>query len=351
MSDYLNAITACSGGISFHTPIEMFRVLLARFVYNMGPRWYSLYSLDRIEISQWANFLLNERFKQNLRKLNGKKGREIVRDKLKFYGHCLEADLETIPVYCVIGADCLERASHFAYISEDAWVEFSLSFPGRLFVKLITGSGGIDAMSIYRAGGSWMCEGTLMTHRELFSFLRQRLRGREGWIVQPVIENHQAMRKIMGENALSTVRMVTVQEENRIRGAVNVLRIPVGRNLADNFEHGCSGNLVAPVNPESGVLGVATSSRSASWPVMGKVTRHPDTQEMIEGFEIPFWKEAKELVLRAHATLSDMKSIGWDIAITDDGPLIVEANGQYDIDLLQVAYGRGLKYDLQGVVS
>ncbi len=40
----------------------------------------------------------------------------------------------------------------------------------------------------------------------------------------------------------------------------------------------------------------------------------------------PFWREVCDLALDAHGKLKDVVIIGWDIAMTPDGPVIVEMN-------------------------
>ena len=58
-----------------------------------------------------------------------------------------------------------------------------------------------------------------------------------------------------------------------------------------------------------------------------------------------------ELFLRAQQSAPALKSAGWDIAVTLDGPLLLEANLTYGTDILQVAYGRGLKSELLGALA
>ena len=47
----------------------------------------------------------------------------------------------------------------------------------------------------------------------------------------------------------------------------------------------------------------------------------------LEGNRLPFFDEAKELVLKAHSLLCpNAMAIGWDVIITDEGPFLLEAN-------------------------
>ena len=49
----------------------------------------------------------------------------------------------------------------------------------------------------------------------------------------------------------------------------------------------------------------------------------------IEGIELPMWDEALELAHAAMPHFLPNRSIGWDVAITDRGPVIVEANREW----------------------
>jgi len=73
-------------------------------------------------------------------------------------------------------------------------------------------------------------------------------------------------------------------------------------------------------------------------PDIGWRTHHPDTGAPIEGRVLPFWPETVALACRAHAAFLPRVIVGWDIAITSGGPVLIEGNGAPGIDLLQRAY-------------
>ena len=50
------------------------------------------------------------------------------------------------------------------------------------------------------------------------------------------------------------------------------------------------------------------------------------TDTSIIGFEIPFWKEAKDMCLKAAEKFPEMRFIAWDVAITPNGPTFIEGN-------------------------
>lgn len=162
-------------------------------------------------------------------------------------------------------------------------------------------------------------------------------------LVQPRVRPARALGAIMSAHGLGTVRAVTWLDGDRPRLLVACLRIPVGERDADNFLCGASGNLVAAIDAASGRLTSVLGSRRRDWPDIVEVERHPDTGQRIAGFEVPQWSALLDLVTTAQRAFPGLPSIGWDVAITDQGPLLIEGNGRYDVDILQLAHDRGLR--------
>ena len=70
---------------------------------------------------------------------------------------------------------------------------------------------------------------------------------------------------------------------------------------------------------------------------------HPITGSKIEGFEIPFYKETLELIDEMAKLAPTIKYVGWDIAITYRGPVLVEANPLPGSQITQMPYPGGKK--------
>ena len=73
---------------------------------------------------------------------------------------------------------------------------------------------------------------------------------------------------------------------------------------------------------------------------MGIISHHPDTTAPIKGAKLPYWKEMTELALSAHKHFQMPIFIGWDIALTHEGPLVVEANTTWSVDLIQMSHNQ-----------
>jgi hypothetical protein len=72
------------------------------------------------------------------------------------------------------------------------------------------------------------------------------------------------------------------------------------------------------------------------------VCEHPATKAQIEGRALPMWPAVLELIVTAHRIFSQFPSIGWDVAITPEGPILMEANYDWGISLVQQPGARPL---------
>jgi hypothetical protein len=100
------------------------------------------------------------------------------------------------------------------------------------------------------------------------------------------------------------------------------------------------GGISAPIDLASGRLGIGrmhpTKGRRGAPPF----THHPDTGAAIAGAELPGWATIRATVLQAAASIPFNRMAGWDVLVREDGtPVLLEANGNSDVNLLQVHGG------------
>lgn len=203
-----------------------------------------------------------------------------------------------------------------------------------LFIKTLRGNGGTGAEAwLYTPDDQYrsLLDGEVVNRGELLERIKQR---QEDIIVQARLVNHESIREL-SNGALCTLRILTLLTEKGTYEATHAgLRMAVGANrLVDNSH---AGGIIAAVEMVSGRLGPATDIGLR--PEVGWCTHHPDTGAAIEGRMLHYWPETIDLACRAHAAFAPRVFVGWDIAITSAGPVLIEGNGAPGIDLIQRAY-------------
>lgn len=155
-------------------------------------------------------------------------------------------------------------------------------------------------------------------------------------LVQPCLRNHRDLLPLT-PGALCTLRILTYRTPGEsARVLLASYRLAIGDAPADNFHFG---GMMAPVDLATGRLGVAVRREGR---VLVPVERHPDTGAVIAGWQMPFWPEALALAARALDAARRVPLIGWDVAITDDGPVLIEANAASNPDIAQAPSGTPL---------
>jgi hypothetical protein len=71
-------------------------------------------------------------------------------------------------------------------------------------------------------------------------------------------------------------------------------------------------------------------------------TTIPGTDRSFVGYRLPAWEEARLLALEAAAAFPWARSIGWDIGISDRGPVLIEGNERWSTSLIQLPAPEGL---------
>jgi glutathione synthase/RimK-type ligase-like ATP-grasp enzyme len=236
-------------------------------------------------------------------------------DKLRFYQRCAAHGLPHPPVLATIEGGAIRVVKAPA---QAALVLKPVAAQGGSGFSLIDYPGGPDPVSFE-------------------SFLsKQHLRRRGRWLVQEKVANHQAFEGI-AMNALATVRVTTIRNEAGAPEIVtSVLRFPsTAESPVDNIK---AGGLMAPVDVEKGTLGSACQGRGVK-----EYERHPVSGQTIVGFQLPDWQEAKDLVQRAHRDVfPEYVMVGWDVALTPSGPMLIEGNGKPCMIVAQRANRRGI---------
>lgn len=294
---------------------------------NVTPKSYYLFQLWRPERSARArDYIQDFEGRWILNAINRGKGLALVDDKARFAEFCVRHGLPTVPILVEFGPGGAE-----------AWGTAQRRLPRvDLFVKqsaaTAVAGAGAECWTYAQAADSWRRGNDELDEQALLGRLR-RLGATARVVVQERMHNHPVV-GAFSLKALCSLRAVTVMRPGRRATHFrSCLRMPVGDAEVDHPVHG---GLAAPVF-EDGVLGAAAGN------IVGPAfARHPATGARIEGSPLPFFAQAVALAVRAHELAGIPAAIGWDIALTPAGPVLLEGNSVWGTDVMQTSFAEPL---------
>lgn len=164
----------------------------------------------------------------------------------------------------------------------------------------------------------------------------------KNYIIEEAIEQHEEMNKL-NSDSVNTLRIITVNINNNPRIIAAILRVGTGA-IVDNFTEG---GIAAPVNIENGKIFRDAIAKEHS--VIHEY--HPVSKVKIKGFQIPFWEDVRNMVLSASQEIPEVKTVGWDVAISKNGPELVEGNDNWNKNIFQLAYNQGRKEEIEAILK
>lgn len=156
-------------------------------------------------------------------------------------------------------------------------------------------------------------------------------------VVEEFVKQHPDMNKLT-DSSVNTIRVVTLSSNDMpvtsdgkmFDIAYTSLRIGGGKSIVDNFH---SGGMVAVIDKETGCICTDATDQ------YGNVfTEHPVTKTKIRGFKVPYYEEVLRLITETCTEEKLEGYLGWDMAISVNGPELIEVNNMPGIVLLSTPY-------------
>ncbi len=182
------------------------------------------------------------------------------------------------------------------------------------FIKFFEANKKIIVKPINAEGGKGVEKYEYISKEEAEN-LYQKLLENKQLLVEECIKQHEEMNKLYAKS-VNTMRMFTFYKNGETYFLQAVLKIGNG-GVVDNFS---SGGMYTYVD-ENGYVFVEAIDRA------DKIYEtHPISKQKIVGFKVPMFKEAVEMVKEAAKVIPEIGYVGWDVAISTNGPVIVEGN-------------------------
>lgn len=300
--------------------------------HSIAPDSYYVFELFRPErLRNAADYILRYELKGGINNLvhhhsvrtlhhNSSKA---LKNKLRFFQLCWKAGVDSPAVLIVVDTDgTLRPMVHPAPALPHA----------ELFIKPAQGKGGRGCERWQYAGGGVYLGpgGRQLEASALLEYVRALAQQRRPVLVQECLRNHPELMDLSAN--LMSLRIATCRNERGVAEVTNaVLKMSlVPGSSVDNFHQGGAG---CRVDIATGEVGPAFDSWSRR-PCVRHET-HPATGARIAGRILPCWPETVAMVTKAANLFPDRTMIGFDVAITARGPVIIEGNVQQSAENVQ----------------
>ncbi len=338
------AEVASLAGASPHA--ALLRMLATRALYGLSAGEYALFGLHRTPFGRLRDYRTKKQTTACIARVNPDHCRPLVEDKLLFHRECAAAGLPTPPLLAILSSRAPRDAGGFELLTDlDAVLAY---FRSRGEVRLILKprndalGTGVRFLAL-KGGDAFDLAGRPIDVPAFAESLHGDMQ-RDDYLVQAFVPPHPLVAQLGSGRALATIRIVTLAQPDGCTLPYALLRIPAGDNVCDNFSGGTRGNLIAPVDIATGRLGPAWGRRNPALAhALERFERNPDTGNPIAGEYVPDWGEIAGLARRASAAFPDLPLLGWDIAPSADGVVIIESNSNPDIIGAQICCGQGAR--------
>ena len=139
----------------------------------------------------------------------------------------------------------------------------------------------------------------------------------KNFIIQECIKQHEKM-AALNPTSVNTIRVLSYRSGMEVLIIYSVVRIGRKGQVIDNQSAGGISTTIT----KDGKLGKVAFGGYSEDNILAT-----DTGVVLEGYEIPSYDKAIEMVKRLHLKLPYANIIGWDVAIKEDGnPVLIEFN-------------------------
>lgn len=251
----------------------------------------------------------------------------LLRDKYAFSAYLQSTIGEQ---YVVPNVALISNGKAFLCKSKE-WTEIEtlLEQDGDLVYKVLDGECADGVMLVQVCGDQVIADDKEYTKQEFKNTLLSKK-----YVVQNVAVQHTALRAFRTKS-VNTIRIITIMGKS---GEVQVFAafLRLGASADSFVDNRARGGLGIGIHLEDGTLMKYGLPHDAFGV---KLEEHPLSGIRFEGFRLPYWNETVELVCNAHRQFYEIQSIGWDVIITEEGPILLEGNDDWEIGGPQDTYG------------
>ncbi|KAA5540512.1 hypothetical protein FYK55_21135 [Roseiconus nitratireducens] len=298
---------------------------------------YQLYDDDRFTFNQKREFVSESFYFQIIEKCCDRRWWILADDKFWSY-KVFESNgfpvPETQAVVCV-GKRAFGGVKKIADVEQlRRFFESEARFP--IYSKPIDGIGSFGNFLIqgYDDGALRLHDDTAMSVEDFMG----QIDSKSGQLLQTMLTPHRDLEDI--SRRVSTIRVILIIRDGEAKILSTVWKIPANENIADNFWR--DGNQLGAVEVATGKVTRVVGYQDGT---PQEIPSDAEASRQLVGRQLPDWDAAMDLCRRGAEHFLPLKFQSWDIALTDDGPVVVELNPGSAFLLPQLAEGKGFLTD------
>lgn len=171
--------------------------------------------------------------------------------------------------------------------------------------------------------------------------IRSKIQGKKGMFVLEELIRQSPELGVFHPSSVNTIRLRTFRFDDRVEILPSNLRLGCGDSIVDNTGRG---GISACLN-EDGVVLAACDNKGTYFDT------HPDTGVQIFGFHVPRWNDAVTLANKLCQVVPDVRYVGWDLALTENGWVVIEGNDNSMFEGIQMPLQKGFRPRLDIILS
>lgn len=149
--------------------------------------------------------------------------------------------------------------------------------------------------------------------------------------------------KKLNSSSVNTIRCITFNTKHGLIAPYFFMKVGRAGSFVDN---GGAGGILVGIDGQTGRLdtdGFDEYNR--------RYVSHPDSGVTLKGYQLPAWGQMKNICFEMSAQIPKVRYIGWDMAHTDKGWVVIEGNGMSQMIGPQTVYKRGCKAEVEAFMA
>lgn len=283
IKSYINQLKTNSEGL-----FNCFDIICSGIIYGASPNNYKNFGFKELNHKQRATYVTNRISRKMIKTFNDPDYIDIFEDKIKF-------------------------AERFSKYFGRTWISTkNLTYSS--FLEFVKDKDQIIYKPINNAQGQGIKVFKIEENPE--NIFNRIIAPKEDAIIEEWIEQHPVLSNIYSE-AINCLRIITVYKNRQTFFLTGGITWGNGKKIANASASG----IVSPVNFKTGILDKPAADFE------GHVyEKHPITNVNLMNLKVPYWDETIEMLKRASSEIPQVGYVGWDIAITPNGPVLIEGN-------------------------